>query len=101
MRKRRKEIDAALAFVCGVLREWDPIGVLPNTPGGPRDEYDSYAPHIVTLLRSGATQNQIADELERVRTQSIELPRFRRRDEEIAERLAVGWRKLDRGAHGV
>lgn len=99
MRKRRKEVDAALSFVCGLLREWDPIGVLPNAPDGPRGEYDSYAPHIVTLLLSGATGSEIADELERIRTQPIGLSRMRRRDEQIAEQLVSGWRDVSLEAH--
>lgn len=93
MRKRRIEVDAALSFVCTVLRAWDPLGVLPNAPGGPRDEYDSYAPHIVTLLLSGATRSEIADELERIRTQLIGLPAMRRRDAQVAEQLLAGWRQ--------
>src|SRR5216684_2427298 len=91
MRKRRGQVDAAISLVCAALREWDPMGVFPNWPAGPADEYDSYAPHIVTLLRSGANQTEIADELERTRTRSIELPPNRPRDEEIARRVLTDW----------
>src|SRR5258708_32122612 len=87
MRKQRGQVDAAISLVCAALREWDPIGVFPNWPDGPADEYDSYAPHIVTLLRSGADQTEIAGELERIRTRPIGLHPKRARDEEIAHRL--------------
>src|SRR5258708_34714557 len=86
MRKQRGQVDAAISLVCAALREWDPIGVFPNWPDGPADEYDSYAPHIVTLLRSGANQTEIADELERIRTRPIGLPPNRPRDERIPRR---------------
>jgi hypothetical protein len=88
MRKQRAQVDAAISLVCAALREWDPIGVFPDCPV---DEYDSYAPHIVTLLRSGANQTEIADELERIRTQPIGLPPNRPRDEEIARGLLIEW----------
>jgi len=91
MRKQRRQVDADLSLVCAALRDWDPIGVFPNWPDGPADEYDSYAPHIVTLLRSGANQTEIADELERIRTQPIGLPSNRPRDDVHARRILAEW----------
>jgi hypothetical protein len=91
MRKQRGLVDAAISLVCTALREWDPIGVFPNWPDGPVDEYDSYAPHIVTLLRSGASQTEIANELQRIRTEPIGLPANRPRDEEMARRILAEW----------
>ena len=35
-----------------ILRRWDPIGVEPGK-FAPADEYDSYAPHIVSMVNSG------------------------------------------------
>lgn len=91
MRKQRRHVDAAISLVCTALREWDPIGAFPNWPDGPVDEYDSYAPHIVTLLRAGANQTQIADELQRIRTEPIGLPANRTRDDEFARRIVAEW----------
>jgi|HubBroStandDraft_6_1064221.scaffolds.fasta_scaffold3013605_1 hypothetical protein len=50
---------------------WDPIGVRgePNA----RDEYDSYAPHVYTLIQNGATAEQIADHLEKIATERMGL----------------------------
>jgi hypothetical protein len=50
---------------------WDPIGVHgePNA----RDEYDSYVPHVYSLLQSGATADQIADHLEEIATERMGL----------------------------
>src|SRR5260370_42188207 len=89
MRKQRGQVDAAISLVCAALREWDPIGVFPNWPDGPADEYDSYAPHIVTLLRSGANQTEIADELERIRTRPIGLPPHRPSDAALARPVLI------------
>ena len=91
MRSQRCQVDSLTSLVRAALREWDPIGVFPNWPDGPVDEYDSYAPHIVTLLRSGANQTDIANELQRIRTEAIGLPPNRRRDEEFARRLVREW----------
>jgi hypothetical protein len=41
----------ALSRVEGILRRWDPIGVRPGELA-PIDEYDSYAPHIVSISRT-------------------------------------------------
>ena len=69
-----------------VLRIWDPIGVL-SVEGGPEDEYDSYAPHIVTLVTSGCTVDALAKHLSHIRTQSIGLPENLTRDREFASKL--------------
>ncbi|HEX2703323.1 MAG TPA: hypothetical protein VHM72_07825 [Solirubrobacteraceae bacterium] len=41
---------------------WDPIGVSREFPYA-TDEYDGYAPQIVSALRARATQDEIADAL--------------------------------------
>jgi len=46
-----------------ILRRWDPVGVKPGTMA-PLGEYDSYAPHIVSLVLSGHTEEQLAAHLE-------------------------------------
>ena len=49
---------------------WDPIGRVP------RDEYEGYAPRIASLLRGGATPEEVAAVLGTIRTESIELRRI-------------------------
>lgn len=69
-----------------ILRRWDPIGVL-SVEGGPPDEYDSYAPHIVTLVNQQCSVEELAQHLETVRTKTIGLPRDPTRDTEVAIEL--------------
>ena len=53
-----------LKSVNAVLFEyWDPIGVRSIDPTWPRDEYESYAPGIVALLRRGASDHSVAEHL--------------------------------------
>ena len=46
-----------------ILRRWDPINVAPGTVA-PSDEYDSYAPHIVSMVEGGCTIDDLAAHLE-------------------------------------
>ena len=57
----RRELERIAAF----FREWDPIGVGDDLAegGAARDEYDSYAPGVHTLLRRGATATEVAAHL--------------------------------------
>lgn len=41
--------------------DWDPIGV--RAMGGPSDEYDAYAPIVLEMLQTGATETEIAQYL--------------------------------------
>lgn len=43
---------------------WDPIGV--NGEPDAFGEYDSYAPHILNLLQSGASEDQLANALDHI-----------------------------------
>jgi hypothetical protein len=44
------------------LRRWDPIGVEPGKVA-PADEYDSYAPHMVSMVDGGCTVEELASHL--------------------------------------
>jgi hypothetical protein len=46
-----------------ILRRWDPINVEPGRVA-PSDEYDSYAPHIVSMVESGCTVAELTAHLE-------------------------------------
>jgi hypothetical protein len=72
--------------VQGILRRWDPIGVQPGELA-PADEYDSYAPHIVSLVTQGCSVAQLARHLEELRTDAIGLEANPERDNEIANEI--------------
>lgn len=74
---------AQIRAVEAVLRLWDPIGAEPGI-SGPSDEYDGYAPHIVTIALAGASSHDIALHLGKLRTQSIGLSEDRASDEIFA-----------------
>ena len=60
---------------------WDPIGRVP------RDEYESYAPRIASLLRGGATPDEVAAVLGTIRTETIGLSADPDRDLIVAQKL--------------
>jgi hypothetical protein len=95
-RPERQECDADFEKVREFLREWDAIGVYhpadPEDDGWPPDEYDSYIPHILTLLRSGHGAGRIASHLEFARTQQMGLPPHSSRDREFGQRIEEWWR---------
>jgi hypothetical protein len=74
-----------------VLRRWDPLDLAPGA-FAPLDEYDSYAPHVVSLLAAGGSAAQVADHLERLRTGAMGLASDRARDLAVAEELVAWWR---------
>lgn len=49
--------------------EWDPIGVAHDT----EDEYDSYIGHIYSLIRKGASDQEIAEHLSQIEQESMGL----------------------------
>jgi hypothetical protein len=52
---------------------WDPIGVSDYFPNS-TDEYDSYGPGVVALLRAGAGEEDVADHLGFVERETMGLP---------------------------
>jgi hypothetical protein len=56
---------ADIRIVESILRLWDPIGVEPGK-FGPADEYDSYAPHIVSMVNGGCKPQALASHLEQL-----------------------------------
>lgn len=82
-----RSFSADLECVKAVLRQWDPIGVSPELCREARDEYDSYAPRVLSLLCSGAPAASVAAELEHFRIVSIGLEPDQDEDFETAQRL--------------
>ena len=69
-----------------ILRRWDPIGVAPGS-FGPADEYDEYAPHIVTLVAQGCSAGDLCRHLEILRTEVIGVEEHQSWDAKIAEEI--------------
>ena len=78
-----------------VLRFWDPIGVIGRADenGSADDEYDSYAPGLISLLERGANPQGVCDHFVKLRVSSMGLGAKPPTDKEqfIAQRL-VAWR---------
>jgi len=68
-----------------LLWAWDPIGVrgIPEAV----DEYDSYAPAILQMLETGASDRQIAEYLTDIVRDRMELRPNPKADEDIAAML--------------
>ena len=69
-----------------ILRRWDPIGVRPGE-FAPADEYDSYAPHIVSLVVGGCSIAQLSQHLEDLRIRTIGVEANGERDGETAAEI--------------
>ena len=62
---------AKVRLVEAALRRWDPIGVISTEDGPPHDEYDGYAPHIVSMVVGGCTLADLVTHLGAIRTSTI------------------------------
>jgi hypothetical protein len=82
-KKRKSQALEQIHAVEAILRRWDPIGVRPGE-FAPADEYDSYAPHIVTMVIGGCTITQLSQHLGQLRTHIIGVEANRKRDLRIA-----------------
>ncbi len=73
---------------------WDPIGVS-GVPEA-RDEYDSYAPHVFSLLIRRAGAQEIADFLDHTATQTMGLSGTERGREHSKEVVGIleNWREV-------
>ena len=59
---RKNAAITKIRLVEEILRRWDPIGVEPGK-SAPADEYDSYAPHVVSMVAAGCTVEELASHL--------------------------------------
>jgi hypothetical protein len=57
--------EIRIRLVEGVLRRWDPAGVQPGR-FAPAEEYDSYAPHIVSMVAGGCSAQALVAHLEQL-----------------------------------
>ena len=83
----------AIVAIRAVLREWDPIGVIPDLieEGLPPDEYDNYAPYILGLLQRSCSVAEITAHLEYCRTGAMGLSRNPEVDAAVAASLLEWW----------
>ena len=96
-REMKHRAMARTRVVEQILRRWDPIGVSPGE-FAPADEYDSYAPHIVSMLAAGCSVEFLAQHLQYIRTNSIGLPADLQRDTKCAIELLSSWEHEDERA---
>ena len=67
----RRHLKVAIRNVSGVLRRvWDPIGH-GQIPDLPNDEYDSYAPHLLSMIAQGASDASIAEYLQALEGETV------------------------------
>ena len=59
----KSDAIANIRIVEAILRRWDPVGVKPGQ-FAPADEYDSYAPHVVSMVAGGCSPEDLAAHLE-------------------------------------
>src|SRR5882762_9543489 len=81
--ERKRDAMNRVSLVQEILRRWDPIGVAPGK-FGPADEYDSYAPHIVSMVVQGCSLEELRQHLEVIRMERIGVEASPDRDQEIA-----------------
>lgn len=88
---RKEEAMTRVRAVQAILRRWDPIGVRPGEVA-PADEYDSFAPHIVSMVAQGCTVDQLSNHLEKLRTGTIGVEVNPERDADIASEIIAAIR---------
>jgi hypothetical protein len=66
----KRDASTKIRLVEGVLRRWDPVGVQPGR-FAPADEYDTYAPQIVSLVESGCSADALVAHLEHLSIETM------------------------------
>lgn len=85
-KSQKRRALAEMRVVEELLRRWDPIGVRPGEDW-PSDEYDCYAPHIVSLVKGGCSHANLTKHLEHLRMDRMGVGKGRRCDSEIANHI--------------
>jgi hypothetical protein len=67
---RKKETIARIQAVQAILRRWDPMDLAPGK-FAPEDEYDDYAPQIVSIVSQNCSVEHLLDHLQNLRTGMI------------------------------
>ena len=87
---RKNDAMESIRIVEEILRRWAPIGVQPGVDA-PADEYDSYAPYIVSMVGNGCTVAEVASRLEFLAVETMGLwpssPEARKHHGEFAAQI--------------
>lgn len=65
-------LDQKNRIVESILRRWDPVGVQPGR-FAPADEYDRFAPQIVSMVESGCTTEVLSAHLEHLSVHTFDV----------------------------
>lgn len=87
----KKEAMKRIRTVEAILRRWDPMDLAPGE-FAPADEYDSYAPHIVSLVAQGCSVEHLLDHLRSLRTGMVCMRDNPDRDMDIAREMIAALR---------
>lgn len=85
-KQRKRTAMDRVAKVQEILRRWDPIGIQPGEMA-PADEYDSYAPHLVSIVAQDCSRELLCAHLEALRKDTIGVEADRETDCEIADEI--------------
>lgn len=88
---------SSVQAVQAILRRWDPMDLAPGE-FAPADEYDSYAPHIVSLVAQGYSTEQLLDYLQKLRSGMVCMRENPNHDMEIAGEIIATLRSYIEGS---
>ncbi|MCP4212692.1 MAG: hypothetical protein GY764_14640 [Halieaceae bacterium] len=74
--------------VQAILRRWDPMDLAPGE-FVPADEYDSYSPHIVSLVAQGCSVEQLLGHLQKLRAGMVCMRDRPKHDMDIANEIVA------------
>jgi hypothetical protein len=80
---RKTETMKRIRDAQAILRRWDPMDLAPGE-FAPADEYDSYAPHIVSLVARGCSAEQLLGHLRELRKSMVCMRDNPQHDKDIA-----------------
>lgn len=78
-------------IISRILLVWDPIGVFQIDDDWPQDEYESYVPRIIAVLREGIGEQALAEMLQDYRVEYMGLSPNIEKDAEIAGQICEQW----------
>jgi len=93
-RARKRDAMKRVSRVEEILRRWDPIGVEPGNLA-PTDEYDAYAPHIVSMVAQGCSIKELCEHLGVLRVETIGVESNESGDREIAGEILNALRERE------
>ena len=85
-KEAKRRIMARIHVVEAILRRWDPMDLAPGE-FAPKDEYDSYAPHIVSLVAQGCSVEELIGHLRTLRLAMVCMRDREEHDTEIATEI--------------